>query len=91
MLLLKIARNRYVGMKEREKINVETGGKRLGGWGVVDVDDEKRKWIYNDDAEGLKRLKDRDEREKRKEEKEREEGTSFGHVSRYAMVAKRIW
>ncbi|KAF2262010.1 DUF747-domain-containing protein [Lojkania enalia] len=91
MIMLKIARNRFAGMKEREIMSVETGGKRLGGWGVVDVDEEKRKWIYSDDSKGLEKLKERDERDKRKEEREREEGTGFGHVSRYSMVAKRIW
>ncbi|KAJ4295396.1 hypothetical protein N0V90_007408 [Kalmusia sp. IMI 367209] len=91
MCLLRVARNRYKGMKERERMNVETGGKRIGGWGVVDVDEDKRRWIYNDDAEGLRALRERDEKGRQKEEKERREGTAFGHVSRYAMVAKRIW
>ncbi|KAH7083343.1 eukaryotic membrane protein family-domain-containing protein [Paraphoma chrysanthemicola] len=91
MLLLIVARRRYHGMQEREMLSVETGGKRIGGWGVVDVDEEKRKHIYDDDPETLKRLKERDEKAKKKEEQERERGTSFGHVSRYAMVAKRIW
>ncbi|KAF2689982.1 DUF747-domain-containing protein [Lentithecium fluviatile CBS 122367] len=91
MFLLTLARERYRGMKEREKVNTETGGKRLGGWGTVDVDEEKRKWIYNDDPEGLRGLRERDEKARGKEERERERGTSFGHVSRYAMVAKRIW
>lgn len=91
MILLRIARNRYKGMKERERMNVETGGKRLGGWGVVDVDEDKRRWIYNDDAESLRMLRERDEKARQREEKERRDGTTFGHVSRYAMVAKRIW
>tara|TARA_R110002003_G_scaffold70_3_gene6303 strand:- start:2790 stop:5672 length:2883 start_codon:yes stop_codon:yes gene_type:complete len=91
MLLLIVARRRYHGMQEREMLNVETGGKRIGGWGVVDVDEEKRKHIYDDDPETLKKLRDRDEKAKKKDEQERERGTSFGHVSRYAMVAKRIW
>ncbi|KAH7092926.1 eukaryotic membrane protein family-domain-containing protein [Paraphoma chrysanthemicola] len=91
MLLLIVARRRYHGMQEREMRSVETGGKRIGGWGVVDVDEEKRKHIYDDDPETLKRLRERDEKAKKKEEQERERGTSFGHVSRYAMVAKRIW
>ncbi|KAF2874537.1 eukaryotic membrane protein family-domain-containing protein [Massariosphaeria phaeospora] len=91
MLLLTVARNRYKGMKERELVGVETGGKRIGGWGVVDVDEEKRRWIYSDDAEGLARLRERDEKARVKEERERGAGTGFGHVSRYAMVAKRIW
>ncbi|KAF2657898.1 DUF747-domain-containing protein [Lophiostoma macrostomum CBS 122681] len=91
MVLLRIARNRYRGMKEREFLNTETGGKRLGGWGVVDVDEEKRRWIYNDDADALRNLREREEKGRRKEQKEREEGVGFGHVSRYSMVAKRIW
>jgi hypothetical protein len=91
MFLLTLARERYKGMKEREKINTETGGKRLGGWGTVDVDEEKRRWIYNDDPDSLRSLRERDEKGRIKEEKERERGVNFGHVSRYAMVAKRIW
>ena len=91
MLLLRIARNRYHGMKQRERIDTETGGKRLGGWGVVDVDEEKRRWIYNDDPDSLARLRERDERIKKKEEKEKTEGVNYNGVSRYSMVAKRIW
>jgi hypothetical protein len=91
MLLLRVARNRCHGMKEREMVNVETGGKRIGGWGVVDVDEDKRRYIHNDDPDGLRSLRDRDEKQRKKDDAERERGTSFGHVSRYAMVAKRIW
>ncbi|KAF1911293.1 eukaryotic membrane protein family-domain-containing protein [Ampelomyces quisqualis] len=91
MLLLIVARKRYHGMQAREMMNVETGGKRIGGWGIVDVDDEKRRQIYDDDAETLKKLRERDDKQKKKDDQERERGTSFGHVSRYAMVAKRIW
>ncbi|KAF2276636.1 DUF747-domain-containing protein [Westerdykella ornata] len=91
MVLLSIARNRYHGMEERKRLDTETGGKKIGGWGVVDVDEEKRRWIYHDDPESLKRLREKDESQKKKEEKERTEGTSYGHVSRYNMVAKRIW
>ncbi|KAL6707761.1 hypothetical protein ACN47E_003882 [Coniothyrium glycines] len=91
MLLLSLARKRYLGMQERELLNVETGGKRIGGWGVVDVDEEKRKHIYDDDPESLKRLRERDDKATKKEQQERDRGASFGHVSRYAMVAKRIW
>ncbi|PVI05065.1 DUF747-domain-containing protein [Periconia macrospinosa] len=91
MCLLKLARGRYSAMKERERASVDVTGKYVGGWGVVGVDEEKRKWIYNDDPEGLKRLRERDEKEKARVEKERERGTSFGHVERYAMLAKRIW
>lgn len=91
MFLLSVSRRRYLGMTEREMMSAETGGRRIGGWGVVDVDEEKRRAIYDDDPETLRRLRDRDEKGKRKEEQERERGTNFGHVSRYTMVAKRIW
>ena len=91
MFLLTVARKRMHGMRAREMENVETGGKRIGGWGVVDVDEEKRRYIHIDDPEGLRSLRERDEKGKKKEDQERERGTSFGHVSRYAMVAKRIW
>ncbi|KAF2020875.1 DUF747-domain-containing protein [Aaosphaeria arxii CBS 175.79] len=91
MFLLRVARDRYHTMHTREKLNVETGGKRIGGWGVVDVSEDQRRWIYNDDPEGLRAMRERDERQRKKDEKEREGGAGFGHVSRYAMVAKRIW
>lgn len=91
MFLLSLSRERYKGMKEREKMNTETGGKKLGGWGTVDVDEEKRRWIYADDEAGLRGLREREERGRAKEERERERGVSFGGVERYAMVAKRIW
>lgn len=91
MCLLSVSRKRYHGMQEREMMCVETGGKRIGGFGVVDVDEDKRKIIYDDDQETLKRLRERDEKAKKKDDLEKETGSSFGHVSRYAMVAKRIW
>lgn len=91
MFLLTVARKRCHGMREREMMSVETGGKRIGGWGVVDVDEDKRRYIHIDDPEGLRSLRERDEKAKKKEDQERERGTSFGHVSRYAMVSKRIW
>ncbi|KAF2744109.1 DUF747-domain-containing protein, partial [Sporormia fimetaria CBS 119925] len=91
MALLRIARNRYRGMKEREKLDTETGGKRIGGFGLVDVDEEKRRWIYNDDPDALKRLREKDESGKKKIEEEKTVGVSYERVMRYGMVAKRIW
>ena len=67
------------------------GVEDVGVVGVGDVDEEKRRYIHVDDPEGLRALRERDEKAKKKEDQERERGTSFGHVSRYAMVAKRIW
>jgi len=88
MCLLGFARSRYKGMKEREKGVVDTAGRRVGGWGVVEVDEDKRRWIYADDAEGLGKLKERDFRAK---EKAGRGEMRLDGVERYAMVAKRIW
>lgn len=76
-------------MKERERADVDTHGKRVGGWGTVEVDDDKRRWIYADDEPGLAKIRDRD----RKAQESLKEGrsTDYGKVMRYDMVAKRIW
>ncbi|KIX95685.1 uncharacterized protein Z520_08392 [Fonsecaea multimorphosa CBS 102226] len=92
MLLLAFARSRYRSMKLRERnpIYHVDGGRRVGGWGVVEVDDDKRRWIYEDDPAGLKALREREEKDKKN--KERGNGVeSFDKVRRYEMVAKRIW
>ncbi|OCT53616.1 putative cytomegalovirus gH-receptor family protein [Cladophialophora carrionii] len=92
MLLLSFARSRYRSMKLRERnpIYHVDGGRRVGGWGVVEVDDDKRRWIYDDDPAGHKNLKEREEKDKKS--KERGNGVeSFEKVKRYEMVAKRIW
>ncbi|KEF60232.1 uncharacterized protein A1O9_05082 [Exophiala aquamarina CBS 119918] len=96
MLLLAFARSRYRTMKQREKSSVHTveGGRRVGGWGVVEVDEDKRRWIYEDDPSGMRALREREERDKQKQQKEKEKGMgveSFDKVKRYEMVAKRIW
>lgn len=84
-------------MKERESLSLDTKGKRLGGWGMIEVDDDKKRWIYEDDPEGQRMLR---EREKKAAMKARESekggsgtgsGVDFGRVARYDMVAKRIW
>ena len=92
MLLLSFARSRYRSMKLRERnaIYHVDGGRRVGGWGVVEVDDDKRRWIYEDDVQGQKSWKEREEKDKKN--KERGGGVdSFDKVKRYEMVAKRIW
>lgn len=96
MLLLAFARSRYRSMKQREKSSVHNveGGRRVGGWGVVEVDEDKRRWIYEDDPSGMRALREREERDKQKQQKEKEKGIgieSFDKVKRYEMVAKRIW
>ncbi|MCJ1397451.1 hypothetical protein MMC11_000644 [Xylographa trunciseda] len=90
MCLLSFSRARYGGMKVREALSSTAEGKRLGGWGVVEVDEEKRRWIYDDDGEGLRRRVGRG-KEVREEEMERKKEKGFGGVRRYDMVAKRIW
>ncbi|KAK5452232.1 hypothetical protein LTS15_007298 [Exophiala xenobiotica] len=98
MLLLAFARSRYHSMKLREKsaIHHVEGGRRVGGWGVVEVDEDKRRWIYEDDPAGLRTLREREERDRQKQQKDkdkdREHGVeAFDKVKRYEMVAKRIW
>lgn len=96
MFLLSYARHRYRSMKERERISTHTEGRRAGGLGVVEVDDDKRRWIYQDDPTGRKRMKEREggnmAKVKQKEkEKESTEGEGLEAVMRYSMAAKRIW
>ena len=85
--LLSFARRRYKGMKERENTSTHADGRRVGGWGVVEVDEDKRRWIYKDDPDGATKLRQRE-----RDARERKGGEeSFGNVSRYSMAAKRIW
>ena len=87
MCLLSFARRRYKGMKERENSSTHADGRRVGGWGVVEVDEDKRRWIYKDDPDGARKL-----RERERDARERKGGDEyFGSVSRYSMAAKRIW
>lgn len=90
MCLLSFARSRYKGMREREKQGYDAGARRLGGWGAVEVDEDKRKWIYEDDEEGLRALKAKEAKAREKKEKVGGELKLDG-VGRYMMVAKRIW
>lgn len=53
---------------------------------MVEVGDEKRRWIYADDSEGLRRVKEKEERDRNKEKE-----LKIDHVQRYEMVAKKIW
>lgn len=69
MCLLSFSRSRYKGMKERERIVADTGGKRVGGWGIVEVEEDKRRWIYADDPEGLRALREREAKAKEKDRK----------------------
>ncbi|KAF2171510.1 hypothetical protein M409DRAFT_18623 [Zasmidium cellare ATCC 36951] len=89
MGLLSWARSRYVGMKARENMDtVVQGGERVGGWGTVEVGEEKRRWIYEDDRDGLEKLR---EKEREKDKGKGGGGGKLEGVERYSMVAKRIW
>jgi hypothetical protein len=92
MVLLSYSRARYRSMKEREKNVVHDidGGRRVGDWGVVEVGEDKRRWIYEDDPAGAKALKEREGRERVRKERGIGEAV-FDKVKRYEMVAKRIW
>ena len=63
----------------------------MGGWGVVEVDEDKRRWIYEGDREGERRVREREARGREEREREREKGGGFEGVERYSMVGKRIW
>ncbi|KIN01186.1 hypothetical protein OIDMADRAFT_198449 [Oidiodendron maius Zn] len=90
MLLLRFARNRYRSMKIREHASYDTGGRRLGGWGVVEMDEAKRRWFYDDDPDALKKLREKEKAAKERQENNGGAGQDFGKISRYEMV-KRIW
>ncbi|KAH8684266.1 eukaryotic membrane protein family-domain-containing protein [Tricladium varicosporioides] len=87
MLLLKFARNRYKTMKSREHQTYNTEGKRIGSWGMVEMEEDKRRHIFADDPETLKKLRDKEKIAKEKAAA----GVDFSKVSRYEMSAKRIW
>ncbi|QDS72342.1 hypothetical protein FKW77_007944 [Venturia effusa] len=89
MMLLSVSRRRYKGMKERERAVVDTHGKRIGGWGTVEVDEDKRRWIYVDDEKGLEKIRERDR--KAQQAAKDDKGSDYDKVMRYDMVAKRIW
>ncbi|KAF4553132.1 putative endoplasmic reticulum membrane protein [Elsinoe fawcettii] len=93
MALLGFARGRYKGMKEREREGYDTHSRRVGGWGVTEVDEDKRRWIYEDDPEGLRKLREREVRDKEKRQAGEGEGKGLKleGVGRYMMAAKRIW
>ena len=90
MTLLSYARARYGSMQKREKETSRAESKRFGGWGMVELGDERRRWIYEDDSEGLKKMRDR-EKDTREREGRGNSTKGLAHVERYAMVAKRIW
>ncbi|KIV98812.1 uncharacterized protein PV09_09426 [Verruconis gallopava] len=87
MFLLAIARRRYMGLKVRETEVVDSDGKRIGGWGSVELGDERRKVIYEGDEKGLQKARERD----KGTEEGKGKAVDYSRVRRYDMVAKRIW
>ncbi|KAL3464965.1 eukaryotic membrane protein family-domain-containing protein [Aspergillus heterothallicus] len=72
----------------RARDYVVEGSRRVGGWGTVEVNEDHRRWIYLDDPEGLRKLK---EKEGQKGKGSRGDELHLDHVQRYEMAAKRIW
>jgi hypothetical protein len=98
MALLRYARDRYARMKAKEQAvaaglaereSFDAQGKRTGGYGQVEVGEDRRRWIFGDDVDGLRKAVERDRRNEERAEREKEK--DFGHVIRYEMVARRIW
>lgn len=97
MVLLKYSRNRYARMKQAEHLvaqgqaerdTYETpGSKRVGGFGHVEVGDDRQRWIHADKNEGLKGGKG----PSGSSVKIKKPDGDMESVSRYEMVAKRIW
>lgn len=82
--LLTFARKHYKGMKERAGMNFLTGARKVGGFGLIEVSDDQKKWIYADDPVGERALKERESRPPPRE-------VNLDDVKRYSMAAKRIW
>lgn len=99
MVLLKYSRNRYAQMRhtdnlaaanKAEKESYDATGRRVGGYGHVEVGDERQRWIHSDETEGLKGGKGPSGKRVGIDEKKKPEG-EYNGVNRYEMVAKRIW
>ena len=103
MVLLSFARRRYRNMigsaASTDTANspaVRGQNTRTGGWGLVELDDEKKQQLYRDDPEGWKAARERSAKERDRESnaaRADREGVmaQYGGVERYKMVAKRIW
>ncbi|KAI0407139.1 DUF747-domain-containing protein [Xylaria palmicola] len=98
MLLLRYSHRRYAVMKLKEHAiatgkaeheNFSQPGQRVGAFSAVEIGEERRKWIYEDDPEGLKRMRDRELKTQEKFKEKSDDG--LAKVVRYEMIAKRIW
>jgi hypothetical protein len=98
MVLLRYARDRYARMKvkehaiaagQAERESFDAKGKRTGGYGQVEVGEERRRWIFGEDVEGLRKAREKERKAEGNVERDKEK--DFGRVMRYEMVARRIW
>ncbi|KAI1817296.1 DUF747-domain-containing protein [Poronia punctata] len=98
MLLLRYSHRRYATMKLKEHAiatgkaeheNFSQPGLRVGAFSSVEIGEERRKWIYEDDPEGLARMRERERKTQEKFKEKVDDG--LAKVVRYEMVAKRIW
>ncbi|OJD12273.1 hypothetical protein AJ78_07102 [Emergomyces pasteurianus Ep9510] len=69
--------------------DIVEGARRVGGWGAVEVGEDRRRWIYADDPDGARRLREWEERNR--VGKPSTGGYGIEGVMRYEMAAKRIW
>lgn len=107
MMLLHYSRSRYASMRAREnevargtmeREEFDAAGVRKGGWGCIEVGPERSAWLGVDPEEGLKKRKKAVPPAEERPSEDRGGGAAgvmgdnrFEGVSRYEMVAKRIW
>lgn len=96
MALLQYSRRRYIRMKMQEQAEAAgiaepesflAHGRRTGGYGKVEVGEERRRWLFQGDPAGLQKVRDRERKDPGKGKKE----TDLSTITRYEMIAKRIW
>jgi len=91
MALLNFSRHRYRTMKAQEGGRVDSEGKRMGMWGMTEVREGSREWIYRDHPEELARLREKERKGREAKGKDDDVVGKLENVERYGMVAKRIW
>ncbi|KAI1436545.1 DUF747-domain-containing protein [Xylaria sp. CBS 124048] len=98
MALLRYSHKRYTVVRLREHAiaageaedeNFSQPGQRVGAFSSVEIGDDRRKWIYEDDPDGLRRMRERDRKTQEKFKEKGDDG--LAKVVRYEMLAKRIW
>lgn len=96
MALLRYSRDRYAKMKAKEaaiasgraeKEVFDAKGRRVGGYGQIEVGEERKRWVYGDDVEGLRKSREKERKAAESSAKEKD----LSGVMRYEMIAKRIW